>query len=377
MSIVVRPVCSPREKRIFLTFPWRIYRDDEIWVPPLLSDRKNAIDPEKGVFFQRGIADFFIAWDGKKPVGTICAAEDKKGNQAVGKKDCVFGFFDCVNDPDVARALFDRAAQWALEHGLTHLYGPFNLDYEDGYGILLEGRDRPPVVLCGHTPPYYENFVKDYGFSAARGDNIAFEIDLYKNVDHLEKLKRMAQRVQQRKKYTIRTADFDNWQTEIDNVHFLINRALAHLPGHMPWRREALEKILVPFLNIADPELILFAEDQGKPIGFFPGIPNMNEVLIHANGFRYPWNYIQAFIHSKQQIHCGTIKSVLVLPEYWGSGVAILLFATMAERMKEKGYTWVDLSLTSDDNPKTPELAQRMGGRIYKRYRVYHKKIDG
>ncbi|NMB61707.1 MAG: GNAT family N-acetyltransferase [Chloroflexi bacterium] len=376
MAIEVRKVENARERHIFLTFPWKLYRHDPLWVPPLMTDRKKSIDPDQGVFFQRGVAEFFIAWDGSKAVGTICAAEDIEGNRATGRKDCVFGFFECHNDYAIACALLDRAAGWAMSRDLNALYGPFNLDYEDAYGILVEGRDRPPVMLCGHTPDYYQEFVERYGFSAARGDNIAYEIDLHKNSKQLEKLEEMAVRVKQRRNFVIRPADFSRWQDEIDNVLALINPALEHLPGHIPWRREALEKLLVPFLDIADPELILFAEEDGSPVGFFPCVPNMNEVLIHANGLRYPWNYLQAFYYSKKKVQCGSIKSVLVLPEYWGSGIVILLFSEMVSKLKEKGYRWVDLSLTSDDNPKTPELAERMGGRIYKRYRVYRYFLE-
>src|SRR5574340_57761 len=117
-TIEVREVKTRLEKRIFLTFPWRIYKGDPLWVPPLISDRKKIINPNRGVWFEQGTADFFIAWRDGRPVGTICAAEDKKGNAATGHHDCVFGFFDLVNDYEVAVALWARAAQWAAAHGL-------------------------------------------------------------------------------------------------------------------------------------------------------------------------------------------------------------------------------------------------------------------
>ena len=103
------------------------------------------------------------------PVGTICAAEDPPTNQVRGTRECVIGFFECIDDDAVAQALFDQAADWARQHDLDALYGPFNLDYEDGYGVLIEGRDRPPVLLCGHTPPYYQRLFEGYGFRAGAG----------------------------------------------------------------------------------------------------------------------------------------------------------------------------------------------------------------
>ena len=136
-----------------------------------------------------------------------------------------------------------------------------------------------------------------------------------------------------------------------------------------------MEALIKPFARIADPDLILFAEIDGKTVGWFPGIPNLNEAFIHANGLRYPWNYLKLLMYLRRQPKCLAIKSVLILPQYWGGGVALLLFDEMAKRARAKGYTWADLSLTSADNPYTPTLAERLGARIYKRYRVYRKKI--
>ena len=132
---------------------------------------------------------------------------------------------------------------------------------------------------------------------------------------------------------------------------------------------------MAPFVKIADPELILFAEHEGKPIGFFPALPNFNEVLIHANGFRFPWDYPKAWWFSKKPMRSATIKSVLMLPEYWGTGAAILMFAEMADRLIKKRYEWVDLSLTADDNPKTPQLAKRVGAEVYKKYQIYRLRL--
>jgi GNAT superfamily N-acetyltransferase len=286
----------------------------------------------------------------------------------------VIGFFECVEDEVVARALFDHAVTWAEKRSLDALYGPFNLDYEDSYGVLIEGRDRPPALFCGHTPAYYQGYFEGYGFQPARGDNLAFCIDIDLTIPAAQRLMRLAKKVCQRSQFHIRPGNMQDWSTEIDRVHTLLNRSLAHLPGHIPWQREALQAMLEPFRTLVDPELILFAETaEGETIGWFPGIPNFNEALIHVNGLRYPWNYLQLWWHSRRQPECLAIKSVLVLPEYWDTGVAVLLFAEMAQRAASKGYKWVDLSLTSDDNPRTPILAEHIGAQLYKRYRVYRK----
>jgi len=370
-TLEVLPVRTAKERRTFLTFPWRIYRDDPLWVPPLLPERARTIDPKRGAFFKRGEAEFSIAWRDGVPVGTICAAEDKPTNAARQMRECVFGFFECIEDYRVAEAMINHVIKWAEQRGLNALFGPFNLDYEDSYGVLIEGRDRPPALLCGHTPPYYQDFMERFGFQPARGDNLAYAIELDEDTPAAQRLFRLADRVRKRGRITIRGADLSHWEDEIDRVHHLLNTALTHLPDHIGWHRDALEALLKPFRCIVDPDLVLFAEVKGEAVGWFPGIPNLNEAFIHANGLRYPWDYAKLWWHMRRQPECLAVKSVLVAPKYWNSGVSVLLFAELGRRAKAKAFNCLDLSLTSEDNPHTPILAERMGAKVYKRYRVY------
>ena len=374
-ELSVRPVQSPAERQIFLTFPWRIFKGDPLWVPPLLPDWSERIDPARGVFFRRGEAEFWIAWRGKEPVGTICAAEDRQANADRRARECVFGFFNFIEDYSVMQALLNSASQWAAARRLDTLTGPFNLDYEDGYGILVEGRDRPPTLMCGHTPPYYLDFYERRGLQPARGDNLAFALDITAETPALQDLGRMAERVRARGRFTVRPADMAHWETELEQVTELLNRSLAHLPDFRRWPHEVVLSSLAPFRKIANPELVLFAEDAGKIVGWLPGLPNLNEVFIHVNGLRHAWDYLSLAWNLRRRTECLTVKSVLVLPEYWGSGVAILLMAEMIQRARDRGYTWIDASLTSEDNPRTPALAARLGAKRYKRYRVYRLNL--
>ncbi|MGD8552971.1 MAG: GNAT family N-acetyltransferase [Anaerolineales bacterium] len=374
-SIDVRPVKSDRDRKIFLEFPWQIYRDDPVWVPPILSDRAARIDPRRSPFLQRGEAEFFIAWKDDKAVGTICAGEDFPANKRRGLRECVFGFFEAVHDDEVFCALIAAVSEWARGRGLDTLFGPFDLDYENSYGVLIEGRDRPPAILCGHTPVYYQAFFEGYGFNKARGDNLAFEIPIVDESEERRKLGRLGDRMRRQGWIHVRGADLVNWRDEVDRVYRLINPALQHLPDHIGWEREALQSTMEPFRSIADPDLILFAEVDGEPVGWFPGLPNLNEALIHANGLRRPWDFLKLWWHMRKPKKCLAIKSVLVLPEYWQTGVAVLMFDEMAKRAAAKGYEWADLSLTSEDNPYTPELADRLGAKVYKRYRTYRLSL--
>jgi GNAT superfamily N-acetyltransferase len=181
--------------------------------------------------------------------------------------------------------------------------------------------------------------------------------------------------VRDRGRIKVRAADLGRWEEEADRVFVLLQKALAHLPDHVPWRRSEVRALLEPFVGLVDPELILFAEVDGQAVGWFPGIPNLYEALQRANGLRHPWDYARLWWHSRRQPDCLSIKSLLVLPVYWNTGVSVLLFDEMVERARTRGYKWIDLSLTSADNPHTPTLATRLGAKLYKRYRVYRLEV--
>ena len=375
-QVTVLPVRTSRQRRAFLAFPWKINRHDPLWVPPLLSQRRKTIDPARGLFFQDGYAELFVAWRDNRPVGTISCAEDLVYTKTHGVGECMLGFFECIQDDEVAAALFQQAESWAREHNLVALYGTYNLDREDSRGILVEGRDRPPVSYCGHNPPYYQTLFERNGFTSAGGDGLAYIIKVDLENPEIRHLLRLAERVRQRRNFRVRGANLKDIDGEINRILELQNRGLAHFAGFTPYTRASIEALVLPMLNIVDPELVLFAEADGKTVGWFPGVPNMNELLIHLNGLRYPWDYLRLLRYARLKPRTLAVKSVAVLPEYWDTGIGVLLFAEMALRAHARGYEWVDLSITGETNVDTFPLAHHMGARIYKRYRFYRKQLD-
>ena len=376
MLLEIRPVSTRREHRLFLTFPWRVFRGDRMWVPPVISQMEERLDPQRGAWFTHGIAECFIAWRGKTPVGTICCAEDKALNPKISHHDAVFGFNHYIPDYAVAAALWDHAAAWARTHGLDALFGPFDLDYEDSYGILIEGYDRPPTLLCGHTPPYYREFVERYGFEPAREQNVALEVpasEFSSPEGSMAKLHRVAEIVRKRGRVSVRSGNLDDWDNEIGRVLEVLNESLKVLPDFMPWERASLEALAKEMRPFIDPDLMLFGEMDGKCVGFLLAMPNLNEALIHANGLRYPWDALRAWWALRKQPQCLCLKSIAVLPDYWGHGVDALMLYEMGARAVAKGYTWGDLSITGADNPMTVRLGSRLGARIYKRWQAYIK----
>jgi len=174
------------------------------------------------------------------------------------------GIFECIDDYKVAEAMFQCAEGWAHEHGLAMLCGTYNLDREDGRGILIEGHDRPPAFLCGHNAPYYGEFFERYGFGKRHDDGLAYACDLNPNNPKIQRLYRLAEGVRKRKNFTIRTVNMNDIDSEMGRVLILQNRALEHLEGFVPYSLESVKAMLLPLKDLADPELILFAKQMDK-----------------------------------------------------------------------------------------------------------------
>ena len=377
-EILVRPVKTRKERRIFLNFPWQIYQNDPLWVPPLMPDMQERIDRKRGVFFKRGEADFFIAWRDGEPVGTICAAEDRQSNAERGDRECMFGFFNFVEDYAVMEALLGRVRDWAHSRDLHSLTGPYNLDYEDSYGILVEGRDRPPVLMCGHTPPYYLDFVERYGFVPGRpGDNIAYQTDLQVPEDdpRLQRLARIVKALERRGHVTARPARMAEWNSELDYALRILNKGLAVLADFSPWDRGAFAAHAEALRAIMDPDLVIFGLVDDEPVGWALGLPNLNEAVQKADGLRHLWDYPRLWWYARRRPDCVSFKSIAVDPDHWSRGVDAVMVYALVQAARAKGYRWMDLSLTSTDNPMTPLLAERMGAELYRRYRVYRRAL--
>ena len=373
-DIHIRPAETARDRRAIVTFPWRIYRNDPLWVPPLISERLARLDPQRNPFFQTGEAQPFLAYRQGKLVGTIAPAIDHRSNGYLGEKVAIFGFFEVVEDYAVAKALLRAAADWARQKGMKALRGPFNFTSSDEPGLLIEGRDTPPVILMGHNPPCYVNHIQRFGFVKFGADSLAFRAWAAPYKDDPgrlpPKLLRVAEAVQKRGGFTLRQGRLDRWDEEIESAFHIYNGALSTLPRFVPLTQADFERQARALEPLLAPDFVLFAEVNDQPVGFALGLPDINQAIRHANGGRYPWDWLKLWWYSRR-IDCLSFKILAVLPEYRGRGIDVLFYLEMARQALAHGYRWMDMSLTAEDNLMTTRIATRFGAEVYKRYRIF------
>jgi GNAT superfamily N-acetyltransferase len=372
-NLEVIEVQDKHDRQEMVMFPWTVYRRDKNWVPPIIKDREKLLDPARNPFFQKADVALFAARRDGRMVGTVAAFVNRRFNEYLKQKVGSFGFFEVLDDYEAAEALLRTARDWAKQRGMTELRGPINFHRDRERGILVEGADCPPPILCAHTPPYYREFVERFGM-VKHADDFARRVlaedvvgpdgSLPPRVARLEKVAR------RRSYLKIRRARLEDWDTEVQRVRELYDATIGQLPDHIPWSDEDVTDFADQLRPFVDPDFVLFGEVKGKTVGCAIAFPDFNQVLIHLNGRLDGLHKLLAWWH-KRRIDVISFKVGGVLEEYQGLGIEALFLLELAKAALSKGYRQVDMSLQAEDNPRLNALVGHFEVEDYKRYRVY------
>ncbi len=377
MDIRLKPVETARERREFVTFPWQIYRRDPYWVPPLINDKIDRLDPEKNPFWRTAEQALWMAYADGKPVGTIAGIIDHHSLETTHQSVGQFGFFECVDDARVAAQMLDTVADWARAKGMAILRGPFNPSPSDEVGILVEGFETRPAILEAHTAPYYPALIEGAGFHKFV-DNLA-RLVIRRPADSLEdllseKLRRVAERASLRPDLVIRPMRIDDWEGEIRLACQVYNAALACLPDYTPITEAEFARFAESIRPLMDPRMALLAEVNCQTAGFALALPDVNEALQHVNGKLDLAGMAKLWWYSRKLSRV-SFKILVMLPEYQGRGVEAVLIERISRAIWELGYREIDMSLTGEDNMRSTRLQENLGFKVYRRYRVYEKTL--
>ncbi len=370
-SIKIEKVNTHTARKKFIKFPWKIYSGDPNWVPPMIIDIKERLDRKKNPFFEHAEMDLFLAYKDGKIVGRIAAILDESHNHTHEEKVVFFGMYESIDDDDVARALLDQAVAWGLERGMNTLRGPMNLSLNDECAFLVEGFDSPPVFMMTYNPPYYPELMEKSGLIKAK-DLLAYRMQ--KGHDIVQKVEAIVAKVEKSTNYTLRTVSKENLDNDIEKIRKIYNEGWEKNWGFVPWTDKEIDHMAHKLKQFADWDIVILAEYKGKPAGFALSLPNYNEVLIKMNGRLSPLGILK-FMRGRKKIT--GVRAIVfgILKEHRMSGLSYLLYWHMEQNSLKKGYTWAETSWTLEDNEAINRFAVSIGGRIYKTYRIYEKKI--
>lgn len=370
-EIRIRPVVTSKDRDQFIRFLWTIYEGNSYWVPPLWMDRRKLMDKKKNPFYQHADAEFFIAERDGAMVGRIAAIVNHNHNKEHNENVGFFGFFECINDQNVANALFDTVKSYLKHKGMTGIRGPANPSVNDEYGLLVDGFDVTPTLLMPYNPEYYGKLIEAYGFKKSKD---LFAYFLSQDTVYSEKLERVNNLVKERNKLTFRSLDMKKFDQDVGLIKELYNKAWEKNWGAVPMTGAEIDALAADLKPVVVPDLIIFAEAKGKPIGFALSMPDINIPLKYNKKGRLIPGFVRLFLH-KKEINIVRIIALGVLPEYASTGAAGVLFYETAVRAKKLGYQYGEASWVLEDNVRMVKAAQMMNGTISKRYRLYECKI--
>lgn len=375
MDIKIIPVTNKAGKMRFIKSQWKFYRGDKNWVPPIVAERSKLLDTDKNPFYKHSKIQLFLAESDGEVVGRIAAILN--GNHQMIHKDHTghFGFFECIDNQEVANALFEAAEKWLKDKGMKRIIGPVNPSLNDECAFLLEGYNSPPVTLMPYNPKYYLKLAEGAGFRKEK-DLYAFHLNMDTFVS--EKMERLQDIIRKRHDIVIRNIDFKNkaqFQKDVATLKDIYNKAWEPNWGFVKMTDEEFDFLAADLKPVADPRFAFIAESHGKPVGFALALPDINECLIHNRG----GSLLGALWHlltKKKKIKLVRIIVLGVLPEFQKTGVDAVMYYQFKLMHKITNIQYGEASWVLEDNDMMIKgLQETMKSELYKKYRMYVREI--
>lgn len=370
--VEVDPVVSQRDARAFCALPYTLYRDDPNWVAPLRLAEQRRWSPRHNASLRSRWTSQLLARRRGQVVGRIAAIVDPAFSARWGKHTGFFGFFECIEDQEVASALFRSAEQLLGARGVRRVFGPVNLTTHDEVGFLVHGFDTRPMMLCPYNPPYYPALATAAGYRKVRNYHAHLwtaEMEAPKVAERLAAVLRARQG-----RLAVRPGNPDKWDNEMRILWTLYNAAFSEVWGFVPISLEEFSERASAFKRFYRPELILIAEIDGQPSGFAMILPDVNEALAPLNGRLFPLGWLR-LLRGLRKIRTGRLILLGVDPAHVGRGLSAILLHELIPAMRRSGLVRLEVSLIGEDNEAIGRIADAFAAPIIKTYALYEKRI--
>ena len=380
--LTIVPAETPAERREFVHFQWQVYKGDPYWVPPFPEEREAFLDPQRHPFHQHAQVKYFTARRDGKLVGTIAGIINDSHNVHWNENIGFFGLFEALPDEEAARALLETAEAYVRDAGKDAIRGPVNFSTNEECGLLIDGWDGPPRIMMTYNPRYYADFIDRAGYSKAM-DLLAFLAD----VTHVKpdgtglnpKILRVSERVMASDDLSFRSLDKRHFDRDAGYFRDIYNQAWSKNWGFIPLTEAEMHHEITALKPILDPQTVFFAFKGDRPIAAGLPLPDLCQALIHA----YPrpgvpdwWSTLKMLYWWKVRNKVTILRAFAggVVEEYRGRGLeAVLTVETMKRavpRYKQLEFSWV-----LETNIPMHQTAMNMGGKPYRRYRIYEKAL--
>jgi len=373
MSVDIQEVQSRRQKRLFIHLPARIHKGHSNWVPPIYMDERTYFNPKKNKSFSYADTILLLAYKETRLVGRIMGIINKRYNESRGEFFARFSFFECWDDPEVATALLKAVEEWAGKKGMVKLVGPLGFSDKDPQGLLVEGFNEPIVIATNCNYPYLPEFVEKNGFGK-EVDLVVYKVDIPEQVPEI--YQRIHDRVLSRNNLVIK--EFKNkkeLKPAIRPVLGLMNETFQDIYGYDKMTGKEMDEFAARYIPLLDPAFIKVVEnDLQEPVAFLIGMPDLSDGIRKSGGYILPigiFHILRAGKKTKQlNLLLGGIRE-----DHRNHGLDAVMGTLMIKSALKAGLEYVDSHVELETNKKVRSEMERMGGKIYKRYRIFQKPI--
>lgn len=372
--ITIVEVLDKKSLRSFIDFPHILYGSDHNYVPELFVAQHDMLKQGRHPFHHHAMLKLFLAFDENQIVGRIAGIINSRHNEFNEKNDGFFGFFDVVNRMDVTILLMNAVKKWQKSLGMTRIIGPVNFSTNESCGLLIDGFEGPPVAMMPYNHAYYEKLIEGVGFYKYT-DLLAHRFVSGKyNQRAMKLIERLEQRLSA-SQIRIRKINMRNFQKESDNLRTIYNQAWDKNLGFVPMSTEEFDFAARDLKRIIDPDFCLIAEKDGTAIGMALAIPDINQVLIKIKrGRLFPTGLLKLLLN-KKKINGIRILLLGVHESYRRLGIEACLYGRIMEMFEQKDMQYAEASWTLEDNEMVNRPIRDIGGKPYRRYRLYERKL--
>ena len=376
-SVTIRPVETKADRKAFVDFAWRVYRDDPAWVPPLKDEVHGLITPGKNPWFEHARAQLWLAERNGEIVGRISAQVDELVLEQMGAGTGQWGMFEAL-DAEAASALIATAEDWLRAQGMTSALGPISLSIWDEPGLEIEGFDQDPTAMMGHHRPEYRGWIEEAGYQKAK-DLLTYEVDIASWDD--PKINRLIAAGERNERIRIRMVDKSKFDQEARIILNLLNDAWSGNWGYVPLTESEIAYAGKKLKPIIYNELVRVAELDGEPVAFMITIPDINELTKDLNGELFPFNFIKLLWRlRKPKVKRARVPLMGVAKKLHHSRLASMLAFMLIEYTRRDcvgkfGINIGEFGWILEDNKGMLSIAELPGARVNHRYRIYQKTL--
>jgi GNAT superfamily N-acetyltransferase len=368
---------NKKELKRFVELAWTLNKNDPCWVAPLRVQVLDNLDTRKNPFYKHAEIRCWNAYKDGEHVGRIAAITDKNHNEIHKDKTGFFGFFEAVNDPAVAKELFQVAEEWVKSRGMDQIRGPVNPSLNHEAGLLIDGFDREPYIMMTHNLKYYQSLIEGLGYGKSK-DLLAFEMPTSQPFP--ERMLAMANKVLEKAHIKFRPIDMKNFKSEVKLLKDIYNDAWEQNWGFVPMNDAEFDHMAKSLKDAIWPEFCLIAESQGQPIGFSLALPDINQVLKNnPSGRLLPFGLFKLLLGlnpKKKKITQVRVITLGVKKAFRATGVASTFYLESYRRAKEFGLVRGEMSWILEDNQQMLAAINAFWGKpAYKTYRIYDKAL--